>query len=223
MRKRREAVVDEAPPEVGLPEGASTLPAEAEFGLQVDRVGPIRAEEFESWEQSDDNPLELIAGWVLPMSPQSHPTGSSLIQLIVVLEPVVRAKGWTMSLDDRHRLPRPPRTVLYPDLGIYRTPELTLVPGTQTIARVPDLIVELLGRETARRDQAPHGAKFLTYQMCGVQEYYYGWPDGREAAGFHLRDGRYVAAPRDADGFFDSPFLAAALRLVPAALRQTAP
>jgi len=55
--------------------------------------------------------------------------------------------------------------------------------------------------------------------MSGVQEYYCAWPDGREATGFHLREGRFAAAPREADGFFASPLLGAALRLVPAALR----
>jgi Uma2 family endonuclease len=229
--------VDEAPAGVALPAGSSRLPAategglpgeaepglpiEADFGLEVDRVGPIRAEDFEDWEQDDDNPVELIAGWVLPMSPQGHATGSAIIELIVLLHPIVKEKGWTISLDERQRFSRPPETVVYPDIAIY-TRDLGLVPGTQTITRVPDLVIELLGRETARRNRAPLGAKFLSYQASGVQEYYSAWPDGRDAAGFHLRDGRYVAAPQDPEGFFTSPLLGAALRLVPAALRRPA-
>jgi Uma2 family endonuclease len=236
--------VDEAPAGAALPAGSSRLPAamegglpaaaegglpgeaepglpiEADFGLEVDRVGPIRAEDFEEWEQDDDNPVELIAGWVLPMSPQGHATGSAIIELIVLLHPIVKELGWTISLDERQRFVRPPQTVLYPDVAIYRTRDLGVVPGTQTITRVPDLVIELLGRETARRNRAPLGAKFLSYQMSGVGEYYFAWPDGRDAAGFHLRDGRYVAAPQDPEGFFTSPLLGAALRLVPAALRR---
>jgi hypothetical protein len=37
--------------------------------------------------------------------------------------------------------------------------------------------------------------------MSGVQEYYFAWPDGRDAAGFHRREGRFAAALQEADGF----------------------
>ena len=84
---------------------------------------------------------------------------------------------------------------------------------------MPEIVVEILGRETAARDRAPHGAKFLAYQLSGVREYYFAWSDGRDAAGFHLRHATFVAAPHEGDGFFASPLLDAALRLVPAALR----
>jgi Uma2 family endonuclease len=133
--------------------------------------------------------------------------------------PVVRAAGWTMSLDARHRLARPADTVVFPDVAIHCAGAIGFVPASETVARVPELVIELLGRETAQRDRAPRGAKFLSYEMSGVREYYYAWPDGHDAAGFHLRDGRYVPAPRDPEGFFSSPLLGAALRLVPAGLR----
>jgi Uma2 family endonuclease len=207
-------------PDVILPEAPSLLPAEAVFGMRVERLGPIRAEEFENWSQGEEDPLELIEGWLLPMTPGTYSTGSALGQLFSVLSPLVRERGWSMSLDARHRLPRPPDTVVFPDLVIHCAAEVILVPGTETVARVPDIVVEVLGRETAERDRAPHGAKFLAYQMSGVQEYYCAWPDGREATGFHLREGRFAAAPREPDGFFASPLLGAALRLVPAALRR---
>jgi Uma2 family endonuclease len=109
-------------------------------------------------------------------------------------------------------------TVVFPDVAIHCAGEIGFVPASETVARVPELVIELLGRETAQRDRAPRGAKFLSYEMSGVREYYYG-PDGHDAAGFHLRDGRYVPAPRDPEGFLSSPLLGAALRLVPAGLR----
>jgi len=206
-------------PNLVAPEAPSLLPAEAVFGMRVERLGPIRAEEFENWSLGEEDPLELIEGWLLPMTPGTYSTGNALGQLFSVLAPLVRERGWSMSLDARHRLPRPPDTVVFPDLVVHCAAEVSCVPGTETVARVPDIVVEILGRETAERDRAPRGAKFLAYQMSGVQEYYCAWADGREAAGFHLREGRFAAAPQQPDGFFSSPLLGASLRLVPAALR----
>ena len=206
---------------VTLREGPNLLPTEAVFGLSVDRLGPIRAEEFEQWDQGEENPLELIEGWLVPMTPGTYNTGAALGQLFSLLAPVIQELGWSMSLDARHRLPQPPDTVVFPDLVIHCAAEVPYVPGTETVARVPEIVVELHGRETAGRDRPPHGAKFLAYQMSGVQEYYFAWPDGRDAAGFHLRERHFVVAPQDADSFFASPLLGAGLRLVPAALRQS--
>ncbi|HVT18251.1 MAG TPA: Uma2 family endonuclease [Thermoanaerobaculia bacterium] len=205
-----------------LREGMSLLPTEAVFGLKVDRLGPIRAGEFERWSQGEEDPLELIEGWLLPMTPGTYDTGKVLGQLFSLLAPLVQAKGWSMSLDARHRLPQPPDTVVFPDLVIHCAAEVSYAPGTETVARVPEIVVEILGRETAARDRAPRGAKFLAYQMSGVQEYYFAWPDGRGAAGFPRREGRFAAAPQEPDGFFASPLLGVALRLVPAALRRPA-
>jgi len=84
---------------------------------------------------------------------------------------------------------------------------------------VPDLVVEVLAEKTYERDMAPDGAKFLAYQMSGVREYYYTWPEGRDASGFVLRRGVFKPLPRGASGFFRSPLLGQGLRLVPAALK----
>lgn len=79
-------------------------------------------------------------------------------------------------------------------------------------------MIEILGEETAERDRAPRGAKFLAYQLSGVEEYFYTWPDGRETSGFRLEDGVYVPLEADGDDFFPSRVLGAGLRLVPAGL-----
>jgi Uma2 family endonuclease len=204
---------------VNLREGPSLLPAEAVFGMSVNRLGPIRAEEFEHWSQGEENPLELIEGWLLPMTPGTYTTGNVLGQLFALLAPLVRHRDWSMSLDARHRLPQPSDTVVFPDLMVHCAADVPYVPDSETVARVPEIVVEILGRETAGRDRAPHGAKFLAYQMSGVKEHYFAWPDGRDAAGFHLHDGRFAAAPQGPDGFFTSPLLGAALRPAPPGLR----
>ncbi len=55
--------------------------------------------------------------------------------------------------------------------------------------------------------------------MSGVREYYYAWPDGRDAAGFALRGDLLVPLPRDRAGWFRSPLLGRSLRLVEAGVK----
>jgi Uma2 family endonuclease len=196
------------------------LPPEASFGFTTDRPGPVEAEEFERWPQDPDRPLELIEGWVMPMSPGDFPTGQLLWKLPGALRGLVEERGWQMALDARHRLPQPPGTVVFPDLALHCVAEVTYLPGRKTVSRVPDLVIELLGEETAGRDRGPRGAKFLAYQMSGVREYFSCWPDGREAAGFHLQGEHFVPLVADASGFFESTILGARLRLVPPALER---
>ncbi len=196
------------------------LPPNALFGLHPESPGPVTATEFEEWPLAPERPLELIAGWVVPMSPGDFFTGESAADLAAVLRPLVQERGWRMSLDARHRLPWPADTVVFPDLAIHCTSAPDFVPGTRTVSRVPDLVIELLSRETSERDMAPHGAKFLAYQQCGVGEYYYAWPDGRDAAGFRREGETLVAMKVDTEGFFESALLGARLRLAPAIVRN---
>jgi len=91
------------------------------------------------------------------------------------------------------------------------------IPGTKSVGRVPDLVVESLSEKTHERDAAPRGAKYLAYEASGVREYYYCRPDGRAAAGFVLRKGRFIRLVQEADGFSPSPLLGCRLRLVEAA------
>ena len=196
------------------------LPREAIYG-RIDPAGPgpTPAEVFEGWSVDEDNPVELIGGWVMPSPPGDFETGDLWSELDSVLRPIVKAKGWRMALDARHRLPSPPRTVVYPDFAIHAVAHVGYLPGTRSVGRVPDLVIEILSEETHERDEAPRGAKYLAYQMSGVREYYYCWPDGEDSSGFVLRRGAYVALKADRDGFFKSPLLGHGLRLVEAATR----
>jgi Uma2 family endonuclease len=196
------------------------LPPDTRFALHPERLGPVRAPDFETWPQEPESAMELLAGWVVPMSPGDFVTGEVSADLAAVLRPLVRERGWRMSQDARHRLPRPADTVVFPDLAVHGAPEVDLLPDTRTVSRVPELVIELLSEETAERDMAPRGAKFLAYQMSGVREYFYGWPDGREAAGFRREGELLVPLEADEEGFFESALLGARLRLAPAAIRR---
>jgi Uma2 family endonuclease len=193
------------------------LPRDAVFDLQGDRLGPIRAVDFETWHQEDGEPIELIEGWVMPMSPGNYHAGKALAQLVVALDCRARELGLDLTLDACHRLAQPAETVLFPDLAVHAAP-LRLDPSSQTLVSTPVLVVEILSPTTSSRDQAPRGAKFLAYEMSGVREYFYTWPDGSEAAGFRLVEGRYVRLAPDSAGFFPSQVLGGKLRLVPAAV-----
>ncbi|MBI5367054.1 MAG: Uma2 family endonuclease [Planctomycetes bacterium] len=186
--------------------------------LEPNGPDPTGAAEFETWDQDDDNPMELIGGWVLPMSPgnfKASRTGS----LLAVLLPFITARGRSLSIDARHRLPRPGATVVFPDIAVHSVAEPPCLPGTESVGRVPELVVEIPGKRTFERDMAPHGARFLAYQMSGVREYYYTWPDGTGAAGFVLADGVFAPLRQTPDGYFASPLLGVELRLVEAAVR----
>lgn len=199
----------------------STVPiAQATFGpLDPAGPGPVRAEVFESWEPDEDCPVELIAGWVLPMTPGNFETGHATGDLYAILQPLLKRRRWSVSLDARHRLPRPRNTVVFPDIAIHAVDRVDYIPGTETVARVPEIVIEFLGKQTHERDIAPRGANFLAYQASGVREYYYAWPDGREAAGFSLRGDIFAPLLRARGGWFSSPLLQRRLRLVEAGLK----
>lgn len=204
--------------ETTLPEPA--LPAEADLGVHPERRGPLQAADFERLPQEPEHPMELIAGWVVAMSPIGFSSGSLTRDLVLLLGPLAKEKGWSLTLDTRHRLARPQQTVVFPDLALHCVGDEEIKLANDTVTRTPELVIEILGEETAERDRAPRGAKFLAYQLCGVEEYFYAWPDGREASGFRLEKGAYVALEHDSEGFFASRVLGARLRLVPAALES---
>ena len=196
------------------------MAADAEWGeMFPEGWGPVTAEEFESWGDDEDNPKELIGGWVLPMAPGSGEAGRSSHKFSISLDRVVASRNWDYVPDSRHRLPTPSNTIVYPDIAIHAVAHANYHPGTETIGRVPDVIIEILAKRTWRRDVGPSGVKFLAYQMSGVKEYYYTWPDGKDASGYVLKKGVYVPLRKNADGFFKSPLLGCSLRLVPAATR----
>lgn len=196
------------------------LPEDAVFGIEPRRVGPVKAEDFERWEQDPDNPVELVEGWLVPMSPGSLRAGTLMGELFALLAPLAAERGWTLSLDARHRLPFPPETVVFPDLVIHTTQAVPYLPGTETVARVPELVIEILGSETASRDRAPRGAKFLAYQGSGVAEYFHTFPDGSEQAGFRLEEGVFRPLESGPGGFFSSRVLGTGLRLLSPALQR---
>lgn len=196
----------------------AVLPPDADLGVHPERRGPVQIADFERLPQDPDRPMELIAGWVVAMSPIGLPSGLATTDLTALLHPVLSSRGWCLTVDTRHRLAKPSQTVVFPDLAVHRVGREELLAAGDTVLRTPDLVIEILGEETAERDRAPRGAKFLAYEMVGVEEYYYAWPDGREAAGFRLEDNVYAPIEADGEGFFPSRVLGR-LRLVPAALR----
>lgn len=196
----------------------ATLPADADLGVHPERLGPVQVSDFERLPQDPEHPMELIGGWIVAMSPIGFSSGSLIKDLIVLLDPLARSNGWCLTLDTRHRPPRPAQTVIFPDLALHCVGDDEVQLAGETVLRTPELVIEILGEETAERDRAPLGAKFLAYRKIGVEEYFYVWPDGLEASGFRLENSVYVPIEADGEGFFPSRVLDARLRLVPPAL-----
>ncbi len=134
------------------------LPAEADLGVHPERRGPVQAADFERLPQEPERPMELIAGWVVAMSPIGLSSGLATRDLTALLHPELKSRGWCLTFDTRHRLKRPPETVVFPNLALHCVTEEELLAGGDTVTRTPELVIEILGEETAERDRAPRGA-----------------------------------------------------------------
>ena len=72
-----------------------------------------------------------------------------------------------------------------PDVMIVCNPDIIEEDG---IHGVPDLIVEILSKSTAKRDRSD---KFLKYEKYGVREYWIVDPFSKSVEVYHLKDGKF--------------------------------
>ena len=72
-----------------------------------------------------------------------------------------------------------------PDVVIVCNPAIIT---KQRIEGVPDLVVEILSRSTARKDRME---KLLLYERCGVKEYWIVDPRGKSVEVYLLCDGKF--------------------------------
>jgi len=114
----------------------------------------------------DGNRYELLGGELFVTPPPSPAHELLASRLRSLLEPYVRAH----QLGDLYG----PRAVVQtaesevePDLMLR--PSVTSMPGTWSDMPVPRLVVEVLSRTTARRDQGPKRAHYL---KIGVADYW---------------------------------------------------
>ena len=72
----------------------AAFPSGAVFGrLTPEGPRPTPAEVFEGWGVDEDNPAELIGGWVLPIAPGDHETGQASGDLYAELRAFLKTKG----------------------------------------------------------------------------------------------------------------------------------
>ncbi len=91
-----------------------------------------------------------------------------------------------------------------PDLCFFKREKSEHFTDDQTLFPAPDLIVEVLSDETAKRDR---GLKFTDYQAHGVMEYWIVDADRLSVEQYRLVNGWYELIVKSADGSVQSVVL----------------
>lgn len=125
------------------------------------------------WSWRFDRMVELVRGFVLPMSPAPAPVHQRvsyyLSKTIGNLLPTGHCELYYAPLDvylHSTSDPQQPATVIQPDLLIVCDPKKITRRGCEG---APDWIAEILSPGTARYD---YDVKFHLYEQAGVQEYW---------------------------------------------------
>lgn len=92
---------------------------DADLGIRPERPGPVQAAFFERLPQNPEHPMELISGWILPLTPTGFSTGCLLSDLLVTLNPFTKSRGWCLTPNTRHRLIRPPQSIVFPSVSVH--------------------------------------------------------------------------------------------------------
>ena len=161
-------------------------------------------EQFLEW-MDEDQHVEWVDGWVVPMSPIGGQHDvllrflASLMELFVEAYPVGQLRGEPFQMKTGPGLPgRAPDLLFVANEHLDRLHE-TFLEGPADIA------VEVISPESGYRDREE---KYKEYEQGGVREYWLIDPQRREAV-FFLRgeDGRYHPVPLEEGGIFRSQAL----------------
>ncbi len=153
-------------------------------------LGPCRAHDY--WELPDDPRCELLYGRFFV-----SPSPSALHQIIQFLlwETLMRAArtSGAVALGAPMDTILADHSVVQPDLLYVSAERRHIV--REKVEGTPDLVVEVLSRQTARRDRVE---KLRLYAECGVREYWIVDPEGRQIDFLVCRDGKFgVVLARD--------------------------
>lgn len=182
----------------------SSAAAEPVAPLQAPGPQPITFEEFLAW--PEEGRIEWVDGKVVRLSPNNLDHQRLLDFLNDLIKIYVRARslGEVFLAGVIIRLPTRP-SGREPDVVFVATAHLDRL--TPTYINGPaDLVVEIISTESTARDR---GEKFAEYEAAGIPEYWLIDPLRREAIFYVLgEDGRYRAAPVEAEGVYRSTILA---------------
>src|SRR5882724_7387745 len=138
-------------------------------------------EEFRRWiEERRDaglNHYELIGGRIVMEPPAGWPHGRIGTTLNRLLDEHVQANGLGIVLDASAGFDLPSGDTLEPDVSFISTQRFAAGPPPERgrfLGIVPNLVVEILARSTARKDRTE---KKDIYERNGVDEYWIVDPD----------------------------------------------
>ena len=153
---------------------------------------------FAEWAVRHDVQCEWDEGEVIFMPPASDTHDAEFEFVYPTLTMYVRARRLGQVRQDMYlRLPGRSRLRL-PDLMFIAAGRDDVTIDRATVRGVPDVVVEIVSRDSTRRDYEP---KYRQYERAGVPEY---WVIDPLALALHLYvlggDGRYAESGPDGDG-----------------------
>ncbi len=161
-------------------------------------------QEFQRWlderPRSDINHYELINGRIVMTPPAGWPHGRIDATLGGLLSEHVRSCKLGMVLGSSAGYDLPSGDTVEPDISFISAKRLAAGPQPVTgqfLRIVPNLVVEILSRATARRDRTE---KKKTYERNGVDEYWIVDPERQTVTVFRLAKRGYEAGRTFATG-----------------------
>jgi Uma2 family endonuclease len=161
-------------------------------------TGPYRAADY--WKLPDGERVELIRGRLI-MSPSPTPLHQIVVARLARIFQRAEDRADGIILFAPMDVIFSDHTILQPDL-LYISKSRRSIVGTR-IDGPPDLVVEVLSRDGARRDRTE---KLDLYAQYGVAEYWIVDPASQVIEFLLLDQGRYVLL-QPADNHYQSPRL----------------
>lgn len=150
--------------------------------------------------RSDVNHYELLDGRIVMTPPAGWPHASIEVAISARLNEYVRANKLGMVLGSSAGYDLPSGDTLEPDVSFISAERFDAGPKPATgrfVRIVPNLVVEILSKATARYDRTE---KKKTYERNGVDEYWIVDPGRREVTVYHLRKGGYATGRKFSTG-----------------------
>lgn len=161
-------------------------------------------EEFRRWLEehggAGDNHYELLRGRIVMTPPAGYPHGDLEAAIVARLHDHVRAGRLGTVRGSSAGFDLPSGDTVEPDASFVSAERQAAGPAPQRgrfLRVVPNLVVEILSRPTARRDRTE---KLQIYERNGVDEYWIVDPDQRSVTVFELRGDRYDAGTSVSQG-----------------------
>ena len=153
--------------------------------------------EFRRWlderPRGDINHYELINGRIVMTPPAGWPHAPIGAVLVRLVGEHVRKSKLGLVLESSAGYDLPSGEILEPDVSFISAERFAAGPKPapgEFLRIVPNLVVEILSRSTARRDRTE---KKTVYERNGVDEYWLIDPERKSVTVFHLRQRSYDA------------------------------